>query len=79
MKKGYTLTAGNLLTDRIAAAAGEIVFVIGSDGKVKSGTPYKVNNYICTPGKEVFILLNEKTGKTKRAKKIFVIHSYGDM
>jgi len=79
MIKGKTLTAGNLLIEELKNTNGKKIFIIGTDGKVKSDHFYKLQNYICKPGKEVFILMNEKTGKIKRAKKIFCIHTSGDM
>lgn len=67
--KSYTVFTGH---ENWKSIKEKTAYIIGSDGRVNTATAYTVYNLIVTPGKEIFILINPKTGKQKRARNIFV-------
>lgn len=68
---GKIYHAGNIMINDCDCIREKKVFVVSANNTVNLKQEYKYFNYICIPGKEVFILINVKTGKQKRAKKIF--------
>lgn len=72
MKKGKVLFADSITPESMELCKDAKCYPV-SGGKVNSKTLYIINNWIVTPHKEVFVLLNPETNRTKRAKTIFVV------
>lgn len=75
MKKGKVLFADSITPESMELCKDAKCYTV-SNGKVNSKTQYIFNNWIVTPNKETFVLLNPETGKKKRAKSIFVVSEF---